>query len=66
MQEVGTRKIANSIYSMEQLTPKLISSTIANNEIGLRILTGKLKVRGLKVKLFPSILDDLIVQPVNQ
>ena len=51
MRKVATRKIANSIYSMEQLhlTPKSISSTTANDEIGLRISSGKLKVRaGIK------------------
>ena len=47
LQKVGIRKIANSIYSTEKLhlTPKSISSTIVNDEIGLRISSGKLKVR---------------------
>ena len=47
LQKVGARKIANSIYNMDllHLTPKQISSFIINDEIGLRISSGKLKVR---------------------
>ena len=47
LQKVGARKIANSIYNMDllHLTPKSISSFIINDEIGLRISSGKLKVR---------------------